>query len=110
MSTIRGDVVVATDPFKDGDTGGRPFLIINRAETPFHGEQYITLSLTTRTWHDERIPLTDEDWEDGGSPESSSIMPWSVNSVKGEWINYRQGTLQEAVVDRAVTQLVDYVG
>jgi hypothetical protein len=50
MSAERGDVVVATDPFKD-DAAGRPFLLVSRAETPFHGEQYIALALTTRTWH-----------------------------------------------------------
>lgn len=109
MSTGRGDVVVATDPFKDDDTEGRPFLVINRSGTPFHGEQFIALSLTTRTWHDERIPLTAEDWLDGGAPESSSIMPWSVNSTKREWIDYRQGTLQEDIVDRAVAQLAGYL-
>lgn len=108
MSAERGDVVVGTDPFKD-DTTGRPFLVINRSETPFHGEQYIALSLTTRTWHDERIPLSDDHWRDGGAPRSSSIMPWSVTSVKTEWISYRQGTLHEEIVDRAVTRLLRYV-
>lgn len=109
MSWGRGDVVVAIDPFKEDETTGRPFLIINRTETPFHGEQYIALSLTTRTWHNERIPLTDEQWSEGGAPESSSIMPWSVNSVKREWIDFRQGTLYEDIVDRAVTQLMDHI-
>ena len=33
-----GDVIVATDPFKDDDTTGRPFLLLDRTETPFHGE------------------------------------------------------------------------
>ena len=108
MSAERGDVVVATDPFKD-DGAGRPFLVINRTETPFHGEQYIALALTTRTWHDDRIPLTDEDWMTRGAPESSSVMPWSVNSVKREWITERQGTLRETTVDRAVAQLLEYV-
>ncbi len=75
MTAERGDVVVATDPFRDDEMAGRPFLVINRTETPFHGEQYITCSLTTRTWHNERIPLTDEQWVDGGAPKSSSIMP-----------------------------------
>lgn len=74
MSAGREDVVVVTDPFKD-ETAGRPFPVINRSETPFHGEQYIALSLTTRTWHDERIPLSDDHWSDGGAPKSSSIMP-----------------------------------
>lgn len=108
MSDGRGDVVVATDPFKD-DTTGRPFLIINRTETPFHGEQYIAISLTTRTWHDERIPLTDEHWVEGGSPESSSVMPWSVNSIKDEWITFRQGTLSDDIVEQAVAQLNEYI-
>lgn len=45
MTTERGDILVATDPFKDDDTTGCPFLILNRTETPFHGEQYITCSL-----------------------------------------------------------------
>lgn len=109
MNLERGDVVFAADPFKDDNTTGRPFLLINRAETPFHGEQYITLSLTTRTWHDERIALTDAHWQAGSAPESSSIMPWSVNSVKSEWLSYRQGTLTEDIVDQAVAQLREYV-
>lgn len=109
MSYGRRDVVVATDPFKDDAAAGRPFLVVDRPETPFHGEQYITLSLTTRTWHDERIPLSEEHWESGSAPESSSIMPWSVNAVKDEWIDTSQGTLDEAIVDRAVARLVAYV-
>jgi hypothetical protein len=108
MSRERGDVVVATDPFKDESTG-RPFLVVGRDDTPFHGEQYIALALTTRTWHDERIALKEGYWVDGGAPESSSIMPWSVNAVKSEWIAYRQGTLHKDVVDRAVDRVVSYI-
>lgn len=109
MSYTRGDVVVATDPFTDDDTTGRPFLVVNRPEMPFHGEQYVCLSLTTRTWYDERLPLTADDWVDGGAPESSSIMPWSVNSVKDEWTEFRQGTLRDGVVERAAAEFTRYV-
>ncbi|AQL42310.1 growth inhibitor [Halorientalis sp. IM1011] len=109
MSYERGDVVVAGDPFKDDDAAGRPFLLVDHADTPFHGEQYVALSLTTRTWHDERIPIDDADWIAGGAPESSSIMPWSVNSIKTEWIEFHQGRLPSDLVDRAVDQLISYV-
>lgn len=109
MSWARGDVVVARDPFKSDETAGRPFLIVNHDETPFHGEQYITLSLTTRTWHDERLSVEDESWVSGGAPESSSIMPWSVNSIKPEWIDYRQGALCDSTVEKAVSRLTDYI-
>ena len=108
MSHERGDVVIATDPFRDTDRG-RPFVIINTDEAPFHGEQYITVALTTRTWHDERISLGANDWVDGGAPERSSIMPWSINSLKHEWIDTYQGKLRHAVVDRAATALVGWI-
>jgi len=109
MSWERRDVVVALDPFRIEESAGRPFLVVNHDDTPFHGEQYMALSLTTRTWHDERVPLADEHWVEGGAPESSSIMPWSVNSVKSEWIDHRQGTLRADVVEEAVAQLAGYV-
>lgn len=104
----RGDVVIATDPF-NSDDNGRPFLIVNRSITPFHGEQYITCSLTTRTWYDERVPLSDDDWQDGGAPASSSVAPWSVNAIRTEWIDRYQGQLRSTVVDDVVAQLVRYI-
>lgn len=109
MSIERGDVVMAMDPFRTEESSGRPFLVVSSDETPFHGEQFICLALTTRTWYDERIALADEDWVEGGAPESSAIMPWSVNALKREWIEYRQGRIRDAVVAQTVDQLVDYV-
>lgn len=104
----RGDVIIATDPFKPDDHG-RPFLVVNHPATPFHGEQYITCSLTTRTWYDERVPLSDDDWLEGGAPESSSVVPWSVNAIRREWIDQYQGRLRSPVVDDVVKQLVAYI-
>ncbi len=74
----RGDVVRGVDPFKqdlatnhetsldDGGVTPRPWLIISTDAVSFHPEQYICLTLTTRTWHDESIPLAAEDWVEGG--------------------------------------------
>lgn len=104
----RGDVVLATDPFKS-DPRGRPFLVVNHPSTPFHGEQYITCALTTRTWYDERVPLSDEDWREGGAPASSSVAPWSVNAIRSEWIDRYQGRLRSSVVDDVVAHLVRYI-
>ena len=46
----RGDVVYGADPFKS--TGaGRPWLVLSNSEGhPFHGEQYIALTLTSKSW------------------------------------------------------------
>lgn len=108
MSYERGDVVIALDPFKDGSSG-RPFLVISDETTPFHGDQYIVLSLTTRTWHEDRMPLAEADWVDGGAPRSSSIMPWSANSIDETLIESYQGTIRDEIVDEATARLSEYV-
>ncbi|ARS89857.1 growth inhibitor [Natrarchaeobaculum aegyptiacum] len=108
MEYDRGDVVIGYDKFKE-ESAGRPFLIISDEETPFHGEQYIVLSLTTRTWYKDRLPIDESDWTDGGAPRSSSIMPWSVNSISATEIDVRQGTLRESIVTTATEHLSEYV-
>lgn len=49
---------------------------------PFHGEQYIVLGLTTKSWHDGLIGIDDKSWLDGGTPEPSRIIPWSVETLE----------------------------
>ncbi len=53
----RGDIVYGDDPFK-GEENARPWLILsNHEDRPFHGEQYIALTLTTRSWLDGLIDI-----------------------------------------------------
>ena len=73
MTHERGDVVEASDPF-DGD-GGRPFLVVNTDAHPFHGEQYVAVTLTTRTWYDGTIAVTGADFVEGGVPTDSYVVP-----------------------------------
>ncbi len=45
----RGDVVYGDDPFK-GEEDARPWLTLsNHDDRSFHGEQYIALTLTTKS-------------------------------------------------------------
>lgn len=61
----RGDIVYGADPFK-GDDAGRPWLVIsNHADRPFHGEQYLVVTLTTKSWLDGLVEIPDP----GGSKE-----------------------------------------
>lgn len=46
MRYERGDVVEASDPFTDANTS-RPFLVLRTVDHPFHGEQYVAVTLTT---------------------------------------------------------------
>ncbi|QSW97749.1 type II toxin-antitoxin system PemK/MazF family toxin [Haloterrigena alkaliphila] len=108
MSYGRGDVVIALDPFKK-DSSGRPFLIVSDEETPFHEEQYIALSLTTKTWYEERISLSPDDWVKGGAPQSSSIMSWYINSIDEDLIKRYQGRIRDGIVEETTAQLSEYV-
>lgn len=137
----RGDVVWGIDPFKQDPTRNadspnarpavtpRPWLVLSDGSTPFHPQQYLCLTLTTRTWHDDSIPLTDAHWIDGGAPVKTSIMPWSVSAIQHEFLDTTgalvarlaavstdarptdgyQGRLDSAVVDRATRRLRTYL-
>ncbi|QSW99633.1 type II toxin-antitoxin system PemK/MazF family toxin [Haloterrigena alkaliphila] len=109
MTHARGTIVLADDPFK-GEGTSRPWLIVGTDEAPFHGEQYIALTLSTKTWYDERVPLDADDIVDGGLPKDSSILPWAVASVDATKIDRELATLDERVVDEVVGRLGSYIG
>ncbi|SHH50198.1 type II toxin-antitoxin system PemK/MazF family toxin [Halobaculum gomorrense] len=72
----RGDVVYGDDPFK-GEEDARPWLILSNHEgRPFHGEQYIALTLTSKSWMDGLINIPEESWLRGGTPDESRVVPW----------------------------------
>lgn len=101
-----GDVVYGRDPYKGGEAA-RPWLVIsNHAGKPFHGEQYIVLALTTKSWVDGLIEIDEDAWLTGGTPNTSRIAPWSVQSIDADDIGYWQGRVTAALVTDAVDELV----
>ncbi|SFK97792.1 hypothetical protein SAMN04487950_1704 [Halogranum rubrum] len=105
-----GDVVYGEDPFK-GAEAARPWLIVSNHEgQPFYGDQYIALTLTTKTWHDDVIEIPEASWIRGGTPDDSRVVPWGVQSIGSGDIDYWQGTLDDEFVADAVQSLVDYLG
>jgi len=99
--------VYGDDPFK-GEEEARPWLILsNHEDRPFHGEQYIALTLTTKSWLDDLIGIPEESWIRGGMPDDSRIVPWGVQSVSRDDIDFWQGRLDAELVDTAVTALIN---
>lgn len=102
-----GDVVYGADPFK-GAAAARPWVIVSNHEgRPFHGDQYLALALTTRTWMDGLIRLDDSDWQRGGTPSQSNVVPWGIQSIDREDVDYWQGSLDSEVLRAAVQSLID---
>ena len=103
----RGDVVYGDDPFKSREAA-RPWLVLsNHAGRPFHGEQYIVLTLTSKSWMDGLIDIPKESWLRGGTPDESRVVPWGVQSIDHEDIDFWQGRLETEFVDKAVVALVE---
>jgi len=105
----RGDLLWAVDPFRDGDTG-RPWVVIGTEDAPFSERQYICLSLSTKTWYEDRIPLDESDLLHGGCPEKSSILPWSVGSIAADDVEKTLGRVHKQTVDEAAEQLRSFIG
>ncbi|QLH82055.1 type II toxin-antitoxin system PemK/MazF family toxin [Halosimplex pelagicum] len=102
----RGDVVYGDDPFK-GEEGARPWLILSNHEgRPFHGDQYIAVTLTTKSWMNGLVEIPEASWLRGGTPDESRIVPWGVQSIDHEDIDFWQGRLDSDLVDEAVASLV----
>lgn len=102
-----GDVVYGDDPFK-GEEDARPWVILsNHDGRPFHGEQYIALTLTSKSWMDGLIEIPETSWIRGGTPDESRIVPWGVQSIDQEEIDFWQGRLESDLVKKAVAALVD---
>lgn len=108
MKYERGDVVEASDPFNE-EKPSRPFVVINTESHPFDGDQYVAVTLTSRTWYDETIPITEDDFLDGELPKDSYLVPWGVVSLSHDDILDWFGRIERAPLDETVDQLIGYL-
>jgi len=105
----RGHTVLASDPFKPDGDATRPWVVVNNEQHPFDREQYVVMALTTRTWYDERIPLTDADYRDRQAPQDSSIVPHAVTSLAPSLMTDYVCRIRDEPLDAAVDTLFGYL-
>jgi mRNA-degrading endonuclease toxin of MazEF toxin-antitoxin module len=105
----RGHTILASDPFKPDGDAARPWVVINNERHPFDREQYVVMALTTRTWYDERIPLTDADYRDRQAPQDSSIVPHAVTSLGPSLMTDYVCRIRKGPLDTAVDTLLRYL-
>jgi hypothetical protein len=56
---------------------------------------------------DGLIAIPEESWLRGGTPDESRIVPWGVQSIDNEDIDFWQDRLSDDIVDTATSALVD---
>lgn len=84
----------------------RPFVLISSDRHPYHGDEYIGLAITTSTV-DGAVPLERGAWMLGELPQPSAIKPWNPAIIKHDRIRSVAGVVQPAMVEEAVSTLVD---
>ncbi len=104
-----GAVVLASDPFSRRSGSTRPWTVVSNRLHPFHGQQYITMALTTRTWYDDRIPPDEADVETGKPPEPSSMVPHALASLNHGLVTDHIARLRDDPLDAAVEHLRPYL-
>lgn len=67
------------------------------------------MGLTTQTWYDERIPLSDDDYRHRTAPRGSSIVPHAVASLTPALMTDYVCRIRDGPLNRAVETLVDYL-
>jgi mRNA interferase MazF len=56
---------------------------------------------------DGLIDIHEGSWLRGGTPAKSRIVPWGVQSIGHEDIDFWQGRLSDDIVDNAITAFID---
>lgn len=98
----RGEVVWYPALFADYD---RPFLLVSSDRHPFHGEEYVGLSITTSETIGS-LQIEPDAWGIGGLPEPSYIKPWNPAIIKDDMIRAVAGAVRSSIVDDAVSELM----
>lgn len=103
----RGEVVWASDPFRDG-ANPRPWLIVAAESLPYPASDCIAVALSRQSHHPGSISVSSDDWITGYPNTSSFVLPWTVATLKQSiHIVETQGRVQPDLVRLVCDTLVD---
>ncbi|MDY6775958.1 MAG: hypothetical protein SV253_07790 [Halobacteria archaeon] len=103
----RGDVVKGPDLFADNSY--RPYVCVTDSSHPFNDEEGLFVAVTT-TRRSVAIPLSKDDFEDGGLPRESYVNPWTVATINHSDIEKKEGSLIESSTERIAKESAGYLG
>jgi hypothetical protein len=92
-----------------GGLDHRPFVCLSDDSHPFSDEEALYAAVTT-TRRSEAIPLTPEDFVDGGLPRDSYVNPWTLTSFRHADIAGIEGILSENTTGTVAQVAATYLG
>ncbi|MGB9966329.1 PemK-like protein [Halobacterium hubeiense] len=103
----RGDIIWATDPLSEK---GRPMLVLGTPQFSTHGVQFITVLISTKTYHEESLTLRDDDYEGDPLGERSHALPWSLATLNSAAdVKHYLTTLIDERTEDVATQSSGYI-
>lgn len=101
---VKGDVVAVRFPFTDlTSEKRRPALVLARRNLG----DYILCQITSRSWHEPAIQLTDQHFREGGLDRESFVRPDRVFTANEEIIQRNVGRLSDAKVSKVIDALIE---
>ncbi|SEH63240.1 hypothetical protein SAMN05192561_11615 [Halopenitus malekzadehii] len=85
-------------------------LVLGSPEFPNHGVQFITVLISTKTYHEDSLTLQNDDYDDDPLGERSHVLPWSLVTLNSaaDVDHYLTSLVDERTEDVA-SQLIDYI-
>lgn len=103
----RGNIIWGTDPLSDK---GRPMLVLGTPRFPNHGLQLITVLVSTKAYHEESLPLRDDDYEGDPLGKRSYVLPWSLATLNSAAeVELQMTSLVEERTEDVATQSIGYI-
>ena len=103
----RGDIIWATDPLSEK---GRPVLVIGTPKFQSHGVQLITALISTKSYHESALALSDDDYEGEPLGEQSHVLPWSLVTLNSAVdVDHYLPSLVADRTEDVVRQVVAYI-
>jgi hypothetical protein len=103
----RGVVVKGPDVFGGHDY--RPFVCLSDESHPFSDEEALYTAVTT-TRRVQAIPLTTDDFVEGGLPRESYVNPWTLTSFRHADISGTEGVLTQSTAESIASVAASYLG
>lgn len=109
MEIENGDIVWVNDLYKEGNSG-RPALVVGNTEMPDHGQQFVAVNLSSRTYHAHSVEIDAADYAGDALPLETHALPWVFQSLSREHLQSYITCLTAEKLEEITEAARSYIG